>query len=236
MSHVDFAAPSETTQLLLRETNHRCANDLQLVVSLLALQSRRVSSDEARAALHDAMDRVAVLAQARAAMLHPADGNLEAALRQTCEALSAQAEPRSILLAASFGHCPDRLSADQITAIALAVNELATNAIKHAFQQREQGKITISVDSDGESIVVTVDDDGLPLPEPAAWHTTGLGLGLVERLLASIGGHLKHPQAESKSFRIEVPAKETTRPSISRPPDREPVARRLHAPFQVLDD
>ena len=44
--------------LLLRETNHRCNNDLQLVVSLLALQSQRVTNPEARQALTDAMEQV----------------------------------------------------------------------------------------------------------------------------------------------------------------------------------
>jgi two-component sensor histidine kinase len=46
--------------LLLRETNHRCSNDLQLVVSLLALQSCRATSPETRAALNDAMERVSL--------------------------------------------------------------------------------------------------------------------------------------------------------------------------------
>ena len=50
--------PREDHELLLRETNHRCSNDLQLVVSLLALQSQRATSPEARQALTDAMERV----------------------------------------------------------------------------------------------------------------------------------------------------------------------------------
>ena len=54
--------------LLLRETNHRCTNDLQLVVSLLALQSKRAASLEAREVLADVMERVAVLARTRTAM------------------------------------------------------------------------------------------------------------------------------------------------------------------------
>jgi two-component sensor histidine kinase len=54
--------PAQSDDLLLRETNHRCSNDLQLVVSLLSLQSRRANSDETRQALADAMERVAVLA------------------------------------------------------------------------------------------------------------------------------------------------------------------------------
>ena len=60
--------PSPDPDLLLRETNHRCSNDLQLVVSLLALQSRRAAVPEVRQALADAMERVSIIARARHAM------------------------------------------------------------------------------------------------------------------------------------------------------------------------
>ena len=84
--------------LLLRETNHRCSNDLQLVVSLPGLQSRRAATPKVRQALADAMERVAILARARNALYRERPPSLEVALRQVCEALQAQAEPRSILI------------------------------------------------------------------------------------------------------------------------------------------
>jgi two-component sensor histidine kinase len=143
---------SEADDLLLRETNHRCSNDLQLVVSLLALQSRRAISAETREALTDAMERVSILARSRAALNHQAQHSLGAALRQVCEALHAQCEPRSILVSLELATEGKTLSALQITTLALVVNELTTNAIKHAFEAGVSGHISIKARVSGMSV------------------------------------------------------------------------------------
>lgn len=191
--------------LLVRETNHRCTNDLQLVVSLLALQSRRALSDEARQALTDAMERVAVLARARASLLSQRAPTLAAALRQVCEALQSQAEPRAILLSLEAGPEPDHLTPVQITALALIVNELATNAIKHAFAHHQGGRIQVSAHRpEGGELVIAVDDDGIPFPPVADRTASGLGLGIIQRLLESVGGLIVLPANGSKRFEIRM--------------------------------
>lgn len=190
--------------LLLRETNHRCSNDLQLVVSLLGLQSRRASSAEVRQALADARDRVSILARARSAMHRDRPPSLEAALLQVCEALGAQAEPRSILISLEARHEVHGLSAPQITTLALVVNELTTNAIKHAFEEGESGHIRVTISRNGNrDVTILVDDDGLPFPETA--NGEGLGMGLAKRLMASIGGLFIPPSPGSKVFELRVP-------------------------------
>lgn len=189
--------------LLLRETNHRCSNDLQLVVSLLGLQSRRAASPEVRQALSDAMERVSILARARNAMHRERQPSLEAALRQVCEALYAQAEPRGILISLQTGHEVHGLSPNQITTLALVVNELATNAIKHAFEEGKAGHIRVTTSRSGShDVTVIVDDDGLPFPDV---NGEGLGLGLAKRLMASIGGLLIGPPKGLKVFELRVP-------------------------------
>lgn len=192
-------------ELLLRETVHRCSNDLQLVIGLLSLQARRTRHAEAREVLQDAADRVGVLARARAASLHHDRATLGTALRQVCEALHAQAEPRSILLSLEVADGCDGLDGARIPAVALAVNELATNAIKHAFEADQGGHIRIFGRCNGDEIVVTVDDDGLPFPEPRPIPGEGLGLNLAKRIIQSNGGSLRPPQHGSKIFEIAVP-------------------------------
>jgi two-component sensor histidine kinase len=190
--------------LLLRETNHRCSNDLQLVVSLLELQSRRAASPEVRQALCDAMERVSILAHSRSAMHQERQVSLEAALRHVCEALHAQAEPRGILISLQTGHEVPDLSPPQITTLSLVVNELVTNAIKHAFEEGKPGHVRVKISKNGSSdVTVIVDDDGLPLPE-ATGVATGLGLGLAKRLMASIGGLLVPPPTGSKVFELRL--------------------------------
>lgn len=195
--------PTQGDDLLLRETNHRCSNDLQLVVSLLALQSRRAANPEVREALADAMERVSVLAHARRAFHQERPATLELALRQVCDALHAQAEPRSIAVSLEAADVQG-LSANHITTVALVVNELATNAIKHAFEEGKSGHIRVIITGmRGGEAVVLVDDDGLPFPEPGG---NGLGMGIAKRLMASIGGLFIPPPSGTKVFELRVPA------------------------------
>jgi two-component sensor histidine kinase len=195
--------PAPDDDLLLRETNHRCSNDLQLVVSLLALQSRRATNPEVREALADAMERVSVLAHARRALHQDGSTTLELALRRVCDAMRAQAEPRSIAVSLEAADVQG-LSANHITTIALVVNELATNAIKHAFEVGRSGHIRVTITGKcGGQTVVLVDDDGLPFPEPGG---DGLGMGIAKGLMASIGGLFIPPPPGTKVFELRVPA------------------------------
>lgn len=197
---------ADADDLLLRETNHRCSNDLQLVVSLLALQSRRVASPEARQALSDVMERVAILARARGGLHGERPRTCEAAVRQVCEALQSQAEPRSILISLETRSEAHELSARHVTALALVVNELATNAIKHGFADGGSGVIKISIRKNARGdLIITVADDGLPFSETAT-SGDGFGLGLAKRLMDSIGGLFIPPPSGSKAFELRVPA------------------------------
>ncbi|MDQ0839430.1 sensor histidine kinase [Sphingomonas faeni] len=196
------------SDLLLRETNHRCSNDLQLVVGLLSLQSQRVTSPEARQALTDAVERVTILARARSTIHGDQKPSIEAALRQVCEALHAQAELRSILVSLQVTDHVDGLTSDEVTALALVTNELATNAIKHAYKDGKPGhiRVTLGRAANGD-ISIVVDDDGLPLPEILQPSQGGLGLGLARRLTASIGGLFIPPTTGSKAFELRVSGK-----------------------------
>lgn len=192
--------------LLLREVTHRCSNDLQLVVSLLGIESRRASNEETRRALNDVMERVAVLARARTALHRDQPTSLEDALRQVRDALNAHAEPRSIGMSVEVVREAGRLSPQQITTVALVVNELATNAIKHAFEEGKAGRIRVTVDGNAaDDVIVTVDDDGLPIPDDMHVGGDGLGMELAKRLMASISGLFIPPAQGSKAFELRVP-------------------------------
>jgi len=194
---------AEKLELLLRETQHRCSNDLQLVVSLLSLQASRCLLEEARLVLRQTADRVSILARARSALLHEVDVPLEATLQRVCSALESQAEPRAITIVL---HCHDGCSGlehEAVTVIALAVNELATNAIKHAFKTGQAGRITIDAAENERQLIVIVDDDGLPFAEDPSG--TGLGMDLIRRLIGSLDGVLIAPEANTKRFEMRIP-------------------------------
>lgn len=198
--------PIRDDELLLRETRHRCNNDLQLIVGLLELQRRRAASDETRQALADAVERVGILARSRNALNSERQLSLEAALRQVCDGLRAHAEPRAILITIHAETETHGLSPAQITTLSLVVNELATNAIKHAFDNGRAGNIRIRIDANTSyGVTVIFEDDGRPFHDSPAGRGSGLGLGLAKRLMASIGGLFIPPPPGSKAFELRLP-------------------------------
>jgi len=205
-----FSVPDRTeppvADLMLQEAIHRSANDLQLIVSLLAFESRRAKNSETRRVLTEATARVSVLARARTALLQQRQQTLGEALHQLCNALHSQAEPRSIIISLDVASDPIGLSDDQITTLAMVTNELVTNAIKHAFPADRGGRICVSLrQHDKRHFEIVVYDNGLPFPQVGDRAGGGLGLDLVERLLDPIGGQITLPANGRKCFEIRVP-------------------------------
>jgi two-component sensor histidine kinase len=199
---------SSQFELAAREASHRCANDLQLIVSLLSLQSRRAKNDEVREVLRQTADRISVLALARSSLRHR-QPSLEAALQLVCSALNCHAEPQSVLISLKFATEAGEFSAAQVTSLALCVNELVTNALKHGFEAGQGGHVRIEVDRHpDDQLAITVDDDGLPVQPYSLRNRAGLGLELVQGLLGSIGGSLQLPVEGSKVFEMRIPARE----------------------------
>lgn len=200
--------------LMRREMFHSFKNDLQLIVGLLDLQSRRAEDEIGYRALRDAMERVETLTRARLAAEKDRHPTLHSALVNVCKALETHAEPRSVTISLDVSR-DVVLTSRKVSVLALVVNELATNAIKHAFAS-SGGRVTIKAWQDADTAHIVVDDDGLDLPPRARLKgaglglrlqsAQGLGLGLAEQLTNSIGGSLVVPAPPSKAFEIHVPA------------------------------
>lgn len=193
-------AGATTDDIRVQETNHRCSNDLQMVVNMLALQASRAGTEETREALTGTMQRVAVLARSRKASMRR-DLTLEVALRHLCEALSAQSKPHSIQVSLDFPGDEIALSPAQITTLTMVVNELSTNAIKHGFEAGIGGYVRVSVRKDDNMVVVVVDDDGLPFPELDNSEGNGFGLDLVKQMVASLADELPCRQTARRLLR-----------------------------------
>ena len=202
---------SDANEDALRESHHRCANDLQLIVAMLQLKARRLEGEEGRDALLETANRVRVLAAARAALCSPKVLPLDSMLRCVCEALQVLAEPRGVVIALQVDAPVPQVAAAKILAVGIAVNELGTNAIKHAFTDGTGGRVDISLVWDGaRSASITVCDDGCPFPQAESERTSlrgGVGLRLAERTLDAKECLLIHPKDGSKEFAIRIPVK-----------------------------
>lgn len=177
-------------QLLLQEIQHRVANSLQIIASVLLQSARKVHSEESRDSLHDAHNRVMSVAMLQK---HLASASVEnVALRIYFKDLCAS-------IGASMIPDPDRLSLktnvddsvvdpDTSVSLGLVVTELVINSLKHAFPGRtQQGSITVDYHSDGEAWTLVVADDGVGMPKDAEDRKPGLGTGIVEALAGQLG-------------------------------------------------
>ena len=167
--------------VLLREVNHRVANSLQLISSLLELQARRTGDSDARDALRAAAERVEAVSLVHR-RLYTSDDVSHVEMDQYLAGLVEELQ-RSV--GAQDASCSIRLRADQArvetdkaVAIGLVVNELVTNAAKYAYPSRDGGEVRVDFRKLDGAFTLTVEDDGVGLP-PGDAKPQGSGLGTM---------------------------------------------------------
>jgi two-component sensor histidine kinase len=174
--------------ILLQEVQHRVANSLQIIASLLMQSARMVQSDEARGHLHDAHYRVMSIAavQRHLATSHLGDVPLRAYFSQLCESLSASMiyDPERLSIVVTVDHSV--VKANVSVSLGLIITELVINALKHAFPGNRHGKIAVDYRSDGPNWSLSVSDDGIGMPTGSDRAKPGLGTGIVEALAKHI--------------------------------------------------
>jgi len=176
------------TEARLREVDHRARNDLQLVWSILLMQTRRLPEGPARKALRRAADRVAALAAALKHLPHPADPSrldAQALLRELVGEIAAGAGRPDVRLQLDLD--PVRVTPAQAAPLGLIVEELVHNALGHAFPERG-GQIEISLQETDGGAALTISDDGVGAD--LATCRSGFGIGLVELLCKQLRAEL----------------------------------------------
>lgn len=171
-----------TKDATIREIHHRVKNNLQTVASLLRIQARRSHSEEARDALNHAMRRVAAIAVVHDTLSEGLSQNVdfdvvfERILLLIAEVASSHNTKVRPKFSGSFGELPSAYA----TPLALALNELVTNAVEHGLAGRE-GEVSIVAERSEATLSVTVRDDGVGLPEGKVG--AGLGTQIVRTLI-----------------------------------------------------
>jgi two-component sensor histidine kinase len=176
--------------ILLQEVQHRVANSLQIIASLLMQSARKVQSEEARGHLHDAHHRVMSIAavQRHLAMSTPGDVALAPYFTQLCESLGASMIHDSKQLSIAVTVDDSVVTANVSVSLGLIITELVINALKHAFPERRHGRIKIDYRSDGPDWTLSVVDDGIGMSTGADKAKPGLGTGIVEALARQMEG------------------------------------------------
>ncbi|MET0307599.1 MAG: sensor histidine kinase [Sphingomonas sp.] len=165
--------------LFLEEFEHRVKNNFTLVASLLDMQRRRTSGETAEA-LGAALSRIESIARAHRHLYRgasaPGTVDMAAYLHELCAALSEALFLRgAITLDCDSDH--GALPRDRAVSIGLVVNELVTNAVKHAFTGRDTGAIHVRFRRGDTGWLLTVQDDGGGLPPVPRTKRSDGGLG-----------------------------------------------------------
>lgn len=192
--------------VLLKEIHHRVKNNLQIVSSLLSLQSRYINDPDSVEIFNESQSRIKSMALIHEKLYQTGD--------LTKINLSEYANELVFDLFRSYSvntyrvkHeiLSEKVQLDMNTAIpcGLIINELVTNCIKHAFPNNRNGEIKIEIKCDGEYFVLTVADDGVGLPEDLDINNLKtLGLQLVTSLTKQLDGTIELQRKGGTSFRI----------------------------------
>ncbi|MBX9711861.1 MAG: response regulator [Xanthobacteraceae bacterium] len=175
-----YAALAAEREVLLREVNHRVGNSLQIIASLLHLQANSSADDDVKAALSNAMGRVAAVAQVHR-RLYTSHDLKTVMLNQYLEALledlrrSAEGNRMSRLTLKAE---PVEIDPDRAVAIGIIVNELVMNAVKYAYPDGA-GPIHVTLCCDGNDIELAIADNGVGLQVKQDPRSTGMGQRIV---------------------------------------------------------
>ncbi|UTP37897.1 PAS domain-containing protein [Phenylobacterium sp. LH3H17] len=169
--------------VLMQEMQHRIANSLQIIASVLLLKARTVKSEETRRHLHDAHDRVMSVAAVQQ-HLQASLGEVEVGpyLTKLCESLASSMIRESRPLTLSVRSDTATVTSQEAVSLGLIVTELVINALKHAFPDGREGEVLVDYELPQPGWTLSVTDDGIG--KPPASHSTRVGLGtsVVEAL------------------------------------------------------
>jgi two-component system, sensor histidine kinase PdtaS len=196
--------------ILLGEMHHRVKNNFQIVYSLLGLQAARVADQATQDLLRDSQNRIHSMALIHQTLYGSQDFESVDFALFTGALLSALIGSYGIdtdRIAIRVDVEPVRLPVDVAVPCGLVVNELITNALKHAFQDRDRGEIRIALTRQlGNEALLSVSDNGMGLPDHVDPRTTEtIGLQLVELLASQLDGVVTINRSDPTRFSLRFP-------------------------------
>jgi len=193
----------EFQKILVKEASHRVKNSLAMLSGLMRMQARTAGTSEAVDALADASDRILAVARTHDRLWRDGDegaADLGLLVSDICDALHHQWKVIEFRCDAASMEFP----ADRAAAFALLLNELATNAAKHAYGP-EGGVVYVNLYQSEGARILEVRDAGMGLPvDRDVLKPSGdsLGIRLIQTLTQSLGGTLTATNQGGAMFRV----------------------------------
>ena len=198
-------------ELLLMEIHHRVKNNLQTIVSLLNMSSMQTQNEEAKELLREARAKVFTMALIHTQLYQGKQFNqidMGKHVRQLITHLGQAYINKKKTIRTVIEPSDVRLSINQAIPCGLVLNELVSNAFKHAFQDKHGGKIRVSLRYiDSDMVGIKVKDDGIGIPEDVDTDKPKtLGLELVNALVKQLMGTVQFSQDNGTEVNIQFRA------------------------------
>ncbi len=195
-------------ELLLREIHHRVKNNLQFISSLLRLQSRRVEGGAARSALEESQSRVQAMSLIHQNLYQdeePSSVHVKPYFEELFEAIFSAQNIRRDKVQLRQDIAPLKLDIDTVAPMGLIVNELVTNALKHAFSSLQEGQIWVSLKKGVEALELEVADDGKGSKvDFEKEQLDSFGLRLVQLLMQRLQATWEVDSSSGMRFRLLI--------------------------------
>jgi len=168
----------------IREIHHRVKNNLQTVASLLRIQSRQTKSEEVKESLAQAMRRVSAIAVVHDVLTEGVDQDVsfDQVFKRILTLVPETAVTNNTQVTTEFEGSFGELPAERSTSLALVLTEIVSNAVEHGLEGNP-GVIQVTAEREKEILRITVEDNGVGLPEGKLG--SGLGTQIVKTLVES---------------------------------------------------
>lgn len=208
-----IAASLKEKEVLLREIHHRVKNNMQVIVSLLRMHSRRSRNERMQTVFDDCRDRVNAMSLIHEALYQSADLaqiDFEVYLGKLCRNLRQAHSASGKGIELIVERCDVTLDIDQGIAVGMVISELIANAFKHAFPLGKGGRVSISLSGlDGEEVELIVQDNGKGLSQEIdILNSSSLGLQLTAAAVTrELGGSIEIERNGGTRFIIHFKCK-----------------------------
>jgi PAS domain S-box-containing protein len=195
-------------EILLKEIHHRVKNNLQIVISLLNLQSRYIKDETILNAIKESQNRIRAMALVHEKLYKSEDIShidLSDYIRFLATSLFSfhNISPQKIRLTIDMKEV--RIDINSAIPIGLIINELVSNSLKYAFPQGKKGEIAITGHKDADIIIIQIKDTGIGMPEGLDWkNAESLGLRLVISLVEQLQGTIELEKGAGTLFKLTL--------------------------------
>ena len=199
-----IAHREEEKAVLLRELNHRVKNNLQMISSLLNLQSDQLAGHPAEEAINEGKYRVDALSLIHQ-KLYSDEKHTQIALGDYVKDLVLNLfYSYNVNFNPSFTFAHVLLDIDKVVPLALIINELVTNSLKYAFSEVDNPELALSLQVNGEMLTVEIRDNGIGFGNKKSMARDGFGLKLVDSLVQQLNGSLERINANGTHWLLKI--------------------------------